>query len=154
MICIRFIADRGLVSRAIRSRTDGQASHVEYVLPEQQMTFGARMDGGVDFRPLNYCKPSWEEWYTFDGVEASYAAAVDIRGHGYDWRDILALAVSWHPSYYDPQRAICSCLVGYSNRVAWARGLAPALLNPNLPTWQMTPQLLYGAVSNEITRCA
>jgi hypothetical protein len=150
MICIRFIADRSVLSRAIRSRTDGQASHVEYVLPEHRVTFGARLEGGITHRPLDYCKPTWEEWYTFPGIEASYWEAVEFSGRKYDWKDIAALAVSWHSSFYDPERAICSCLVGYSNRLAYARGKAPLLLNLNLPTWQMTPQLLYGAVTDPV----
>lgn len=157
MIVIRFIADRSLLSRAIRFRTEGSPSHVEYLFVRDAdstptTTFGARLAGGVCHRPYDYCTPTWEEWYAFEGIEASYEAALAFEGRKYDWKDIAALAVDWHPAYYDPQRAICSCLVGYSNRLAWAAGKAPALLNENMPTWQFTPQIVYGAVTEMIRK--
>ena len=156
MIYLRFIADRSLLSRAIQSRTDGQCSHVEYLYCSDAgtplYTFGARRQGGVAHRPYNYCKPTWEEWYTYPGIEASYQEALAFEGRKYDWKDILALAAAWHPSYYDPERAICSCLAGYSNRLAYANGKAPLLLNFNLPTWEMTPQIVYAAVTDLVRK--
>ena len=152
-IYIRFIADDSFVSRAIGWRTEGKPSHVEYVrITDSGMvsTFGARLVGGVRYRPLDYCKPTFEEWYTFEGIEASFEEATGFYGHKYDWADIIELATGIYPRSYDPNRAICSILVGYSNRMAWAAGKAPALINPNVPTRQMTPQLLYGAVTEQV----
>src|ERR1700722_18101453 len=153
---VRFIADGSIISRGIGLRTEGKPSHVEYVITypsgEPYGTFGARFAGGVSYRPYGYCDPTWEEWYTFPGIEASYTEALQMAGRKYDWRDIMELLVGWHPKGfdYDPQRAVCDNLVGYSNRRAWALGKAPALINPNVPTWQMTPQLLYGAVTQQV----
>jgi hypothetical protein len=155
-VYIRFIADRGLISRAIGFRTEGKPSHVEFVVTDDAgiptSTFGARFKGGITHRPYSYCKPSWEEFYTFAGINASYEEALTLEGRAYDWKDILELLVGWHPRGYDPQEAICSVLVGYSNRRAWARGRAPALINPQVDTWSMTPQLLYGAVTNMVRK--
>jgi hypothetical protein len=150
MILLRFISSRSFVSKAIQVRTDGQVSHVEYLDTSTMITFGARLQGGVTHRPYNYIKPDWEELYTFEGIEASYKEALFFNGRKYDWKDIASLAVGWHPGGYDPEEAVCSCLAGYSNRLAWANGTAPALLNPNLPTWEMTPQILYGAVTKQV----
>lgn len=156
MVYIRFIADSGFLSRGIRVRTDGKPSHVEYVLTDNignpVSTFGARLSGGITLRPPDYCKPSWEEWYTFEGIEPSFNQALKFNGRKYDWRDIAALFVGWHPSSYNPETAICSVLVGYSNCLAWAAGEAPPLINPNVPTWQMTTQLLYGAVTKMVRK--
>lgn len=149
MIYIRFIADSGFISRSIGLRTEGRPSHVEYIITDNAgyavNTFGARFKGGITHRAYDYCKPVFEEWYSFPGIEASYKHALLLKGRKYDWGDIVALLVGWHPDYYDPQRGICSGLVGYSNRMAWAAGEAPAFINPNVPTWELTPQLLYGA---------
>lgn len=156
MTYVRFIADRSFISRAIGFRTIGKPSHVEYVTTNGAgnplSTFGARFSGGITHRPYNYCKPTWEEWYTFPGIEESYAEATKLAGRKYDWKDIIELLIGWHPGLYDPLRAICSVLVGYSNRQAWAAGHAPALLNPNLSTWQMTPELVYAACTQMVRK--
>ena len=155
MIALRFIADRSFVSRAIGWREEGTPSHVEYLIDDGGpliKTFGARLSGGIIHRPYNYCHPTWEEWYTFRGIEASYAEALKFEGRKYDWKDIVALLVGRHPDYYDPQRAICSILAGYSNRMAWANGKSDLLINPNLPTWEMTPLALYVGVKDLIRK--
>ena len=152
-VFIRFIADRSLLSRAIGWRTEGRPSHVEYVIYENGSwyTFGSRLSGGVRSRSMDYCNPSFEEWYTFDGIEESCRQAFEFWGRKYDWADIIELATGLYPAFYSPQRAICSVLVGYSNRMAWAAGkIEKPLINPNVPTRQMTPQLLYGAVTNQV----
>jgi hypothetical protein len=152
LILVRFLADRSWISRAIQWRTDGVPSHVEYLDTDTMQTFGARLDG-VKHRPANYCKPTWEEWYTFYGIEASYEQALQFGGRKYDKWDIFALATGTHPDSYDPEKAICSVCVGYSNRRAYACGkIAKPLLNMNLPTWEITPQLLYGACVTQIQR--
>lgn len=155
-IFLRFIADRSFVSRGIQWREVGRPSHVEYVTytnyrgTEQWLTFGARLQGGVTFRPLNYCKPTWEEWYVFPGIEASYNEALGFYGRKYDWADIIEIATGIYPRSFNPQRPICSVLVGYSNRLAWAQDKAPALINPNVPTRQITPQLVYAACTQQV----
>lgn len=155
-VYVRFIADQGLLSRTIGLRIIGKVSHVEYIITNDDgtiaSTFGARFKGGITFRPYSYCTPSFEEWYSFPGIEASYAEALKFEGRQYDWKDILELLVGWHPRGYDPQEAICSVLVGYSNRRAWALNKAPALINPNVLTSEMTPQLLYGAVTKMVRK--
>jgi hypothetical protein len=153
-VFIRFIADRGPISRAIGFRTLGKPSHVEYVLTyasgEPYGTFGSRLVGGISYRPYDYCKPTWEEWYTFPGIEASYTESLEMQGRKYDWKDICELLIGWHPKGYDPVIEICSVCVGYGNRRAWAKGTSPPLINPSVPTWEITPTLLYGAVTQQI----
>ena len=155
MIYLRFIADGGFISRVIGLRTDGKPSHVEYLRTDDAgnpiSTFGSRSDG-VKHRPYDYCKPSWEEWYTFPGIEASYARALLMDGNKYDWSDIFVLWMGWNSAQYDPAREICSVLVGYSNREAWAHDEAPVLINPSIATKDITPELLYGAVTNMIKK--
>ncbi len=149
-IAIRFIADNSIESLLIRMRCNGRASHVEYVtLDEYRMvsdTFGARLSGGICHRPPDYCKPTWQEIYTFHGIEASYAEALKFDGRKYDVWDIAHLIIGIVPPFYDPKKAICSVLVGYSNRIAWANETAPALVNPNVNTNDMSPDTLYACV--------
>ena len=156
MIYIRFIADRGFISRAISFRTDGKPSHVEYITTDDighpMGTFGGRRIGGVTHRPYGYCNPSFEEWYTFQGIEASYAEALKLDGRKYNSKDIANLLFDIFPESFDPMKLVCDQVVGYSNRMAWAQGLAPALINPNVPTEQMTPALLYGAVTEMVRK--
>ena len=162
MIYVRFIADDSFTSRAIRFRTDGVASHVEYIIVNDGglkdvpignvSAFGARLRGGVAHRPYNYCKPTFEEWYTFPGIEASYAEAIKFEGRKYNLREIIHLLFGWRIPFYDPEELICSILIGYSNRRAWGVGTAPPLVNPNLPTWQMTPQILYACCTKEVRK--
>lgn len=154
MICIRFIADNSIESKLIRLRTNGKASHVEYVTLDDNKaitdTFGARLQGGIRHRPPDYCKPTWEEWYTFPGIEASYAEALKQDGRRYDWKDIVNICFGITPDSYDPERSICSVLVGYSNRIAWAKSNAEPLVNPNVLTSDMTPNLIYACVKDQV----
>jgi hypothetical protein len=156
VILVRFIADGSFVSRAIGWRTEGKISHVEYITTNDSGvavdTFGARLDGGICHRPYDYCSPTFEEWYSFEGIEASYAEALKLDNRNYDWKNIIRLLFGEVPDSFDPQETICSVLVGYSNRMAWAAGTAPALINPNVPTSEITPELLYGAVSNMVKK--
>lgn len=154
MICIRFIADHSIESLLIRLRTIGPASHVEFCTIENGKmtdTFGARLSGGICHRVPDYCKPTWQEIYTFDGIEASYAEALKLDGRKYDWLDIVYLGLGWCPKIYDPAKAICSALVGYSNRMAWANSDVPVLVNPSIPTNDMTPDTIYACVSEMVT---
>jgi hypothetical protein len=150
-IFIRFIADGSFVSRAIGWRTDGRPSHVEYLITDTSghpvRTFGARLSGGITHRPYDYCKPTFEEWYSFPGIESSYSEALKLDGRKYNWVDILCLLFGIFPKSFDPERLVCDQLVGYSNRMSWANGLSGVLINPNVPTEEMTPELLYGAVT-------
>ena len=154
MIAIRFIADNSFESLLIRMRTDGRASHVEYVtLNEHRMisdTFGARLSGGIKHRPPDYCKPTWQEIYTFNGIEASYAEALKMDGRKYDVWDIVHMAIGWIPPFYDPSKSICSACIGYSNRRAWAIGTSPALVNPNVNTNAMDPDTIYACVQDMV----
>lgn len=155
MIYVRFIADNSWESRAIRFRTLGTVSHVEYVIDEgdrEEYTFGARLRGGITHRPIRYCTPHFDERYVFLGIEASYETALKFDHRKYDWLDIADLLVGRHPAFYDPWRLICSTLVGYSNRVAWANGKAPALINPSVETWRMTPAMLYAACTQMVRK--
>src|ERR1700676_2044290 len=109
-IYVRFIADGSIVSDAIGLRTLGKPSHVEYVITHASgkpySTFGARLIGGVKFRPYNYCKPTWEEWYTFDGIEASYKESLKFEGRKYSIREIIHLLFGWAIPFYDPKELI------------------------------------------------
>ncbi len=156
MILIRFIADRSFVSRAIGWRTDGKPSHLEYLLTNDKgqpvTTFGARLRGGVRYRPYDYCKPTFEEWYTFPGIEESYVEAMKFNGRKYNWIDILYLLFGIFPKSFDPERLVCDQLVGYSNRRANALYGTPLLVNLNVPTEEMTPELVYACCTKMVTK--
>jgi len=156
MIYLRFIADRGFISRAIGFRTLGKSSHVEFVITDNEglpvNTFGARLKGGVAHRPYNYTKPDFEEWWTFPGIEASYAEALKLKGRKYNWVDIICLLFGIFPKSFDPQRLVCDQLIGYSNRMAWAAGTSPALVNPNVPTEEMTPEIVYACCTQMVKK--
>lgn len=155
MILIRFIADHSIVSRAIRWRTDGPVSHVEFLRVDVDgcplAVVGARLKGGVTSRRYDP-SPLFEEWYSAPGIDEAFSNAEEYIGRKYDWRDIVYDAVGWYPASFDPHQFICSCFVAYSNRLAWAAGKSPAWISPEVPTREITPMLLYASGSLKMYR--
>jgi hypothetical protein len=92
---IRFITESGFVSWAIRSATFSEFSHAEIISEDQQSYIGARSDGGVQIRPLDYCKPTFERRYAIPCTDEQLAnimasARADI-GKPYSYEDIGGL---------------------------------------------------------------
>ncbi len=141
MIYLRFLTSKwSLESALIRFGTRSPYSHVEFVDTVKQLALGARLKGGVRFRPINYCNTSSSILYSAPGITASYEAGMEFIGDSYDWTDIAGLVLNknWHRD----QSMICSQFVFYANLRAWAKGKSPAWLNPNRPSYHCTPDLL------------
>lgn len=110
MIVLRFLTDRlSLESALIRFGTRGWTSHVEFYDDQTELTLGSRLEGGVQYRPYGYCKPTREEWWTAPGIEEAHKVAISVIGATYDFKDILGFAFDrdWHT----PGSYICSALV-------------------------------------------
>lgn len=82
-----------------------------YLDPEPVDTLGSRLNGGVQIRPYEYCRPTREEWYTAPHIEDAYAFGVTLIGSKYDVWDILGIAADedWHTD----GRYICSEFLAY-----------------------------------------
>lgn len=108
---VRFIENRGIVSRAIAWGTNSLFSHVEFGTPEGTW-IGAHIKGGVRERPANYCHPRRDYRYSIPLPEgktlAEWLASLraDI-GVEYDWLDIVGLAIH-DRRLHRPGRVICS----------------------------------------------
>lgn len=107
---IRFIAEDRFVSWAIRQVTFSEFSHVEMLSSDEQSWIGAHAGTGVEARPLNYCKPSFERRYAIpvtDGqFEAGQAYMRSKIGTPYNYSDIAGLL--FHRNITTKGRAICS----------------------------------------------
>ena len=112
-ITIRFIEDRGFVSRAIAQVTNSLFSHVEFGTPEGTW-IGAHAGRGVQERDANYCYPIREYIYDLPCTEAQSDAVLKYArgaiGCPYNYRDILGLL--FHARRLTtPSRVICSQFV-------------------------------------------
>jgi hypothetical protein len=109
-ITIRFIENRGFVSRAIAWVTGSLFSHVEFGTP-QGTWIGAHARGGVQERARNYCQPVRE--YVYD-LPCTKALSDELLRHArsaigtpYNYRDILGIL--FHARRVtSPSRVICS----------------------------------------------
>lgn len=134
MIYLRFITERwSIESRLIRFGTRWWPSHVEFYNDVAGTTLGSRIDGGVNVRPRNYCKPSREELWTAPGIEAAYAEGMKVVGAKYDWLDILGFtfARDWHRA----GRYICSAFVD-----ACFKRISYPLTNLWMPIHRVSPR--------------
>lgn len=110
MVQIRFIAQPGFVSDAIKVVSRAPSiSHVEFLTPEGTY-IGAHAPGGIQERPASYCVPVWERRYSLPATEdastALIAEARSLIGTKYDLADILGLV--FQSGLHDPTRLICS----------------------------------------------
>lgn len=137
---IRFLTEPDFISRAIRGVTFSEFSHVE-IETDAGTFIGAHSDGGVQERPADYCKPSFERRYAIPvtaeqkGLMMAYAESK--IGTPYNFKDIVGLLL--HHDLTSDGRAICSQFVFQTAR---AGGLS--LLNV-LPGYAnlVTPETLH-----------
>jgi len=138
MIYLRFITEQwNIESRLIRFGTRFWTSHVEFVRVADNGqpidTLGSRLNGGVQIRPYDYCKPTREEWWSAPQAELAYEKAKTVIGAKYDIVDILAFAFArdWH----EPGNFICSELVDWS-----FKEIGVPLTNLYMPSRRVSPR--------------
>jgi hypothetical protein len=108
-IKIRFITQSGFVSAMIRKTTFSEFSHTEIEL--QDGTFlGAHAGSGIQIRPADYCKPTFERRYSLRCTDAQLATGMTFArskiGIRYDYKDIIGLF--FHTKMGSPSKFICS----------------------------------------------
>jgi len=93
-ITIRFIRTPGFVTSAICWVTNSLMDHAEFGTPEGTW-IGAHSDGGIQERPADYCKPTWEWVYQ---IPCTAKQAADLLAHAraqigtpYNFVDIAGL---------------------------------------------------------------
>ncbi len=109
---VRFITESGFVSWAIRRATNCVFSHVEIETPSGTF-LGAHLHGGVQDRPSDYCKPTFERRYSIPVTDEQYARGMAFArskiGTNYNSLDILGLL--FHAPLTSPHALICSQFV-------------------------------------------
>src|SRR6266404_70721 len=92
---LRFITERwSLESALIRFATRSWASHVEFLRCDGETpidTLGSRLQGGVQVRPYDYCKPTAESWFTAPNISDAYEYGLTLVGKKYDVLDIIGI---------------------------------------------------------------
>jgi uncharacterized protein YycO len=106
----RCVADDSIVGEAIKFVSRGAVTHVEFVIKDGSYTIGARADGGVQARPINYAKFNLDLRFQTQCTDEQYNAAMDFLdeqiGKPYDFIDIAAIAID--RNWRDPAKWICS----------------------------------------------
>lgn len=141
-LVIRFISAPDIVSRLIEWTTDSIFCHTEGLSPDGKLWIGAHAHTGVQARPLDWVKPSFERRYAVPVTDAQYAAANKYMtskvGTPYDYLDIVGLALHKRIGASD-HTIICSAFM-----LQWlmAAGLYP--LNCLEPfAYLITPETLH-----------
>jgi len=141
-LTIRFINEPGIISRLITWTTDSLFCHTEGLGRDGQSWVGAHAGTGVQSRPHDWCKPTFERRYSIPVTNEQYEAAMRFMdskiGCPYDYEDIVGLALHSRIGVSDHE-IICSAFM-----LLWLRagGLEP--LNV-LPDWAylVTPETLH-----------
>src|SRR5487761_1745718 len=93
---LRFINNPGLVGKLIDWETNSLMDHVE-IETGAGTWIGAHADGGVEERPADYCKPTWERRYSIPcsqtQADLAMAYARSKIGTPYAFEDIFGLAL-------------------------------------------------------------
>ena len=141
---LRFVRGTAWDSRVIEYQTRCWCSHVEYVQPENRVTFGAQLKGGVKRRPLN--DPCYrdiartETWILQTAMFQEEAIARFIEqtdGTAYDWRAILSFGLGSR-DWREPDSWFCS------EWTARLLELANVITFPKvLPITRITPRDIY-----------
>lgn len=140
---LRFITEAGIESSFIRWWTWGQWSHVDYVMPGGQSFLGARLNGGVQIRPFDYCTPknqmTAEFWMPAANAQKWQDALVSQLGKPYDWLAIVGIGVrrDWRNS----KKWFCSELIQWASEEA-----KHPLLDAGPDVYRITPRDLALAV--------
>ncbi len=139
-LTLRFIAERDLISAAIREVTFSEWSHVELLTPENTW-LGAHADGGIAVRHFDYANPDRERRYslpvTVDQLERILAYARSQIGTRYNFEDIAGLLL--HRNLTQNNRQICSMFVF---EALWQGGLRMLNVLPGFSNL-VTPETLH-----------
>lgn len=139
---LRFITEAGFEASFIRWWTWGEWSHVDYILPSGSL-LGARLSGGVQIRPNNYCTPTREMIAEFkmpaSAVQAWHDALISQIGKPYDWLALVGMGV--RRDWRNPDRWFCSELIQWASEKA-----GYPLLNVGPEIYRVSPRDLALAV--------
>ena len=140
-LIVRFVAEKGFISAAIKYVTFSDFSHVEIGLPDGRW-MGAHASGGVQIRPANYMTPIFERVYAVPIMQAEYDAAMNYAysqiGTRYSFMDIAGILFRARLSK-SPKGLICSWFVMDCIRAA---GLQPLNVLGQY-NYKVTPTMLH-----------
>ena len=124
-LVIRFIHEPDLVSKLIAWETDSLFVHCEGLSWDEKSWIGAHAGTGVQARPLDWCKPTFERRYALPVESPQWDRAMawlETRvGEPYDYADIVGLALHSRKGASDHE-IICSALM---IEWMWQAGLEP-----------------------------
>jgi hypothetical protein len=139
-LLIRFITESDFVSWAIRWVTYSEFSHVEMELPDGTW-LGAHAGTGVQIRPADYCKPTFERRYAIPLSQPAYDAGMKYAlaqiGTGYNYLDICGLL--FHHNMTTKGRKECAQLM-FNVMVAFE--IQPLNILPGYD-FRVTPDILH-----------
>jgi hypothetical protein len=142
-LVIRFINERGIISRLIDWETDSLFCHTEGLSRDGQAWVGAHAHTGVQARPLDWCKPIFERRYAVPVSDENYESAMQFMESkigllSYDYVDIIGLALHARIGASDHE-IICSAFM-----LLWLQAAGLAVLNV-LPEYSFlcTPETLH-----------
>jgi hypothetical protein len=96
-LTIRFINEPDIVSRLITWSTDSLFCHTEGLGRDDQSWVGAHAHTGVQPRPHDWCKPTFERRYAIPVSDGQYESAMRFMdskiGCPYNYADIVGLAL-------------------------------------------------------------
>lgn len=130
----RLVSETDAESSVIKFVERGTVSHIEFLITNADstvVTLGARADGGVAIRPLNYAKFALDIRYSTEVTQDKFGKLNSFLttqlGKPYDDVDILAIGFDQVRDWQDDKAWICSEL------------------------W--TAAMLYAGIIGDVTRC-
>jgi hypothetical protein len=141
-LTIRFINEPGIISDLIDWETDSLFCHTEGLNRDGWTWVGAHARTGVEARPLDWCKPTFERRYTVPVSPGGYETAMRFMesqiGCPYNYEDIVGLALHKRIGASDHE-IICSAFM-----LLWlqAAGLQPLNVLPDF-AFLCTPETLH-----------
>jgi hypothetical protein len=141
-LTIRFINERGIVSRLIDWQTDSLVCHTEGLSRDGQSWVGAHAGTGVQSRAHDWCKPTFERRYVIPVTAGQYEDAMRFMdskiGCPYDYKDIVGLALHKRMGASDHE-IICSAFM-----LLWLQSAGLEPLNVLEPfAYLVTPETLH-----------
>lgn len=141
-LTIRFINEPGILYRIIDWETDSLFVHTEGLGRDGQSWVGAHAGTGVQSRPHDWCKPTFERRYALTVTDEQYEAAMQFMdskiGCPYNYSDIIGLALHSRKGASDHE-IICSAFM-----LLWlmAAGFEPLNVLPEY-NFLITPETLH-----------
>lgn len=114
-IVIRFINEPGIVSKLLTWQTNSLCCHCEALSRDGKSSWiGAHAGSGVEARPIDWCKPTWERQYKIELADDDYERAMTylegMIGQPYNYKDIIGLGLHRRMGVSD-HAIICSALM-------------------------------------------